>query len=131
MLRSHRRDGGPVLMQQRGEHGLRLDGRVGSPVSAIVSPRRGPLRSQVSRAPPRSTEPTRMLVRLLPALLVTVALALGAHALSSQAFVGLPLSPDLDQEAPSKLVVTRAGDGYVLGFRSVVRNVGDGPLIVS
>jgi hypothetical protein len=72
-----------------------------------------------------------MLVRLLPALLATVALALGAHALSSQAAVGPPLFPDLDQEAPSKLVVTRADDGYVLGFRSAVRNVGDGPLIVS
>jgi hypothetical protein len=39
--------------------------------------------------------------------------------------------PDLDQEAPGALVVTRAGDGYRLGFRSAVRNVGDGPLLIS
>jgi hypothetical protein len=42
--------------------------------------------------------------------------------------------PDLDQELPSELDVRRAVvDGrsvYVLGFRSAVRNIGAGPLIV-
>jgi hypothetical protein len=42
--------------------------------------------------------------------------------------------PDLDQEAPSELAV-RAGDGpgaptHRLGFRSAVRNIGAGPLVV-
>src|SRR6187401_3097568 len=41
------------------------------------------------------------------------------------------LLPDLDQEVPSGLEI-QAGRGshYALGFRSAVRNVGDGPLIV-
>src|SRR5215218_1835826 len=76
-----------------------------------------------------------MLVRLLPALLAAVALAFGAHALSSHAAEGVPLLPDLDQEIPANLVVTLAGPRrkptYVLGFRSAVGNVGDGPLIIS
>jgi hypothetical protein len=42
--------------------------------------------------------------------------------------------PDLDQAAPSKLSVTRAGTAehpvYRLGFRSAVANVGDGPLVI-
>jgi serine protease len=45
-----------------------------------------------------------------------------------------PLLPDLDQETPSQLVVEPVGSGaarsYVLGFRSAVRNIGDGPLIL-
>ena len=44
------------------------------------------------------------------------------------------LLPDLDQEAPSELAVrTAVVEGrtiWVLGFRSAVRNIGDGPLIV-
>src|SRR5689334_18336362 len=44
--------------------------------------------------------------------------------------------PDLEQEAPSGLVLTSGAPGahpgrYYLGFRSAVRNVGDGPLIIS
>jgi glucose/arabinose dehydrogenase len=43
--------------------------------------------------------------------------------------------PDLDQETPARLDVrlgvTSAGHrSYVLGFRSAIRNIGDGPLIV-
>jgi hypothetical protein len=38
--------------------------------------------------------------------------------------------PDLDQEAPQDIVVRRDGASWRLGFRSAVRNVGDGPLIV-
>jgi hypothetical protein len=44
------------------------------------------------------------------------------------------LLPDLDQETPSELAIRAVvADGrsiYVLGFRSAVRNIGDGPLIV-
>jgi Lysyl oxidase len=76
-----------------------------------------------------------MLRRLLP---VIVALALGA-AVASSAGGPHELSPssqrlpDLDQELPWNLEVTRdeARGGYRLGFSSAVRNVGAGPLIVS
>jgi serine protease len=44
------------------------------------------------------------------------------------------LLPDLDQETPSELTVEAIGSGstrtYRLGFRSAVRNIGDGPLIL-
>jgi hypothetical protein len=76
-----------------------------------------------------------MLLRLLPAFVAAVGLGLGAHALSSHAATGVPLLPDLDQETPADLVLSLAGERrhptYVLGFRSAVRNVGDGPLIIS
>jgi hypothetical protein len=43
--------------------------------------------------------------------------------------------PDLDQEVPSELEITAAGPSarpvYRLGFRSAVRNVGRGPLVIS
>jgi hypothetical protein len=75
-----------------------------------------------------------MSIRLVPALIAAMILGLAAHALSGQAAAGVPLLPDLDQEAPSQLVVSLADSGrhaqYVLGFRSAVRNVGDGPLII-
>jgi hypothetical protein len=38
--------------------------------------------------------------------------------------------PDLDQRAPSGLVVTRSGDRVRLGFASAVDNVGTGPALV-
>jgi serine protease len=44
------------------------------------------------------------------------------------------LLPDLDQETPTQLTVMAVGSGnartYVLGFRSAVRNIGNGPLIL-
>jgi serine protease len=44
------------------------------------------------------------------------------------------LLPDLDQEMPTQLTVMSLGSGnartYVLGFRSAVRNIGNGPLIL-
>ncbi len=54
-----------------------------------------------------------------------------ASATSGRTGVPALLLPDLDQEAPSGLEI-QAGRGshYALGFRSAVRNVGDGPLIV-
>jgi hypothetical protein len=73
-----------------------------------------------------------VLIRLLPALVVAALLGLAAHALSSHASEGVPLLPDLDQEAPSNLVVSVTGKSrYLLGFRSAVRNVGAGPLIIA
>ncbi|MCW2766492.1 MAG: Quinoprotein glucose dehydrogenase [Nocardioides sp.] len=42
--------------------------------------------------------------------------------------------PDLDQETPTQLAVREQVSGgtrsYLLGFRSAIRNVGDGPLII-
>jgi len=77
-----------------------------------------------------------MLGRLLP---VIIALVLGAVAVASSAGGPHALSPasqhlpDLDQEVPWNLEVTRdeARGGYRLGFSSAVRNVGAGPLVVS
>lgn len=71
-----------------------------------------------------------MLIRLLPALVFAALLALGVHALSAPA-AGVPRLPDLDQEPPSELVITRAKGEYRLGFRSAVRNIGAGPLIIT
>lgn len=72
---------------------------------------------------------------------VLAAIALCAVALAAAAGGREPfaadsaLLPDLDQELPSDLEITPGGPGarrqQRLGFRSAVRNVGDGPLIVS
>jgi hypothetical protein len=78
-----------------------------------------------------------ILLRLIPALLavlvISVAAALVAHSADAGA-AGSPLLPDLDQETPSALIVTRVGPPgqpeYRLGFRSAVRNIGAGPFIV-
>jgi hypothetical protein len=76
-----------------------------------------------------------MFRRLLP---VVLALVLGALAVafsaggSQEAAPTAQRLPDLDQEAPWNLEVTRDVRGaYRLGFSSAVRNVGSGPLIVS
>ena len=78
-----------------------------------------------------------VVLRLIPALLAAVVLAAAAVLVSASAdagSAGRARLPDLDQEAPSALVVTRVGPPeqpeYLLGFRSAVRNVGDGPLII-
>ena len=71
-----------------------------------------------------------MLIRLLPAVLASLLLAAGAYAVSPSPG-GTRVLPDLDQEPPSDLIVTQAGGQYRLGFRSAVRNLGDGPLILS
>src|SRR5262245_25656770 len=70
-----------------------------------------------------------MLIRVLPALGAGVVLLAGAHTLEPGPSDAPELLPDLVQEAPSHLVVTRAGREYRLGFRSAVRNVGRGPLL--
>jgi hypothetical protein len=72
-------------------------------------------------------------MRLLPALLAAAVIAVAAVLVSAAADAGSagpPRLPDLDQELPTRLIVTRAGDEYRLGFRSAVRNIGDGPLII-
>ncbi len=78
----------------------------------------------------------RALIRTTPALCAGVLLAIGAasvdqHAARAAAAAGERL-PDLEQEVPAQLVITRAArrPHWRLGFRSAVRNVGDGPLIL-
>jgi hypothetical protein len=71
-----------------------------------------------------------MLLRLLPALLATLLLAAAASALPRGDADAPQLLPDLEQEPPSQLIVTRAKGTYRLGFRSAVRNVGAGPLVI-
>ena len=65
---------------------------------------------------------------LLAAVLVAALTAPGGGAATRE------LLPDLDQEFPSDLRVILVGTpgngGYRLGFRSAVRNIGDGPLII-
>src|SRR3954447_23800274 len=77
-----------------------------------------------------------MSARLLT-LAAAAALSLAAVcAAQAGAATGDLRLPDLEQEPPSGLVLTSgAASGhpgrYYLGFRSAVRNVGDGPLIIS
>src|SRR4051812_49687101 len=79
---------------------------------------------------PRSSRWRGPAVRVAPALVAGVLILAGARALPGHA-AGMSLLPDLAQEVPSKLVVTHAGRGYWLGFRSAVGNVGAGPLLIS
>jgi hypothetical protein len=76
-------------------------------------------------------------LRLLPALLAAAVIAAAAALVATSAdagSAGRARLPDLDQEVPSRLVVVRAGSPaqpeFRLGFRSAVRNVGDGPLTI-
>jgi hypothetical protein len=71
------------------------------------------------------------LVRVVPALAATALMVPAALALGGTAPQGTPLLPDLDQEQPTELILTKPRHaGWRLGFRSAVRNVGDGPLII-
>jgi glucose/arabinose dehydrogenase len=72
----------------------------------------------------------RALVRLLPAFAAILVLIPAALAAGGSRQEGGALLPDLDQEMPTQLVITRARDTWRLGFRSAVRNIGDGPLII-
>jgi hypothetical protein len=77
-----------------------------------------------------------MLRRLLPVLAAVAVCTAAVAAAAGGSREPAPASqrlPDLDQEAPWNLVVTRdkARGGYRLGFSSAVRNLGAGPLIVS
>src|SRR4051812_19539165 len=78
----------------------------------------------------------RALIRTVPALAAAVLLAIAAvavdqHGARAAAAAGERL-PDLDQEVPGGLVITRAArrPRWRLGFRSAVKNVGEGPLIL-
>ena len=69
-----------------------------------------------------------MLLRLLPAVAAAAALAaLLALGGPGRAAPEQGRLPDLDQETPSRIGVS----GGRLGFASAVRNVGEGPLVVS
>jgi glucose/arabinose dehydrogenase len=84
----------------------------------------------------------RLLVRMFASVGVVAIVAgafavqMGHAATSNQSLTGPSLDrlPDLDQETPSQLQIkvfqSAAGPSYHLGFRSAVRNVGVGPLIV-
>jgi Lysyl oxidase len=76
------------------------------------------------------TSSRRALVRLIPALAAVALIVPAALAAGGSTPQGRALLPDLDQETPSQLILTKARIGWRLGFRSAVRNVGDGPLII-
>jgi glucose/arabinose dehydrogenase len=74
----------------------------------------------------------RVLPTVIGLALSLVAIAIAVHAPAATA--GSERLPDLDQAAPSDLVITFAGTRarpeYRLGFSSAVSNIGDGPLII-
>jgi hypothetical protein len=72
----------------------------------------------------------RLLLRLLPALAGIALMIPAAIAADNDSPTLEPVLPDLDQEAPGELVLTKARGQWRLGFRSAVRNVGAGPLII-
>jgi hypothetical protein len=78
-----------------------------------------------------------VVLRVLPAVVACAlaAIAIAAGVQASAAGGGPSRLPDLDQLAPTDLVLTRAGTDakpqYRLGFTSAVSNVGDGPLIIN
>jgi hypothetical protein len=72
----------------------------------------------------------RSLLRLLPAVAAIAAMVPTALAVGGPTPEEEPLLPDLDQETPSGLVLTKARTGWRLGFDSAVRNIGAGPLII-
>ena len=74
----------------------------------------------------------RVLPTVIAMVVSAVALVIAGRAISAP--TGAEKLPDLVQVTPTDLVITRSGSGaaasYVLGFRSAVSNVGDGPLII-
>jgi hypothetical protein len=72
----------------------------------------------------------RIILRLVPAAVAIAALVPAALAVNSAPLQGQRLLPDLDQEAPSGLLLVHSPRGWQLGFASAVRNVGAGPLII-
>lgn len=85
---------------------------------------------------PRDPKRTR-LAALVAVALVAFAAGSAVVVVAAQANRGsaaAPLLPDLDQEVPSDLRLQTLGrtgaHSYRLGFRSAVRNVGDGALVI-
>jgi hypothetical protein len=80
------------------------------------------------------TRANRVVVRLLPALAGIAVMVPAALAVDGSGEPGDPLLPDLQQEVPTQLVLTKARKSghatWLLGFRSAVSNVGAGPLII-
>lgn len=72
----------------------------------------------------------RALVRLIPAAAAIAAMIPATIAVSGVSLEGARVLPDLDQEPPSGLILTRGAHGWRLGFNSAVRNIGAGPLII-
>jgi hypothetical protein len=70
------------------------------------------------------------LVRVLPAIAAIALIVPAALAVAGPELQGERLLPDLDQETPTELILTKGRHGWRLGFRSAVRNIGDGPLII-
>jgi hypothetical protein len=71
------------------------------------------------------------LARVIPALAAIGLMVPAAIALGGPAPQGEPLLPDLDQEMPTQLILTKTRHvGWRLGFQSAVSNVGAGPLII-
>jgi hypothetical protein len=76
-----------------------------------------------------------LLLRVVPVAGALAAVAAAVAAAVPSGAQAPALLPDLDQEAPRQLEITRSGDArrpvYRLGFRSAVRNLGRGPLLIS
>jgi len=76
----------------------------------------------------------RSILRVVPALAAGLLMIPAALGTSGAASEGKPLLPDLDQESPTQLVITKVSkpgrSSWRLGFASAVRNIGAGPLIV-
>jgi hypothetical protein len=81
----------------------------------------------------RLVAPLGLAATLAAALVVGVGATV--HSTASDKAVAVERLPDLDQETPSQLEIREQVSGgrqsYLLGFRSAVRNIGDGPLIVN
>ncbi len=68
--------------------------------------------------------------RALVAGVAAAACLAGGHGARGTSSGGVELLPDLLQERPQDLSVQRVRGRQLLGFRSAVENVGDGPLII-
>jgi hypothetical protein len=81
----------------------------------------------------RIVAPVGLAAALAAALIVGVGATV--HSTASDKDAATEQLPDLDQETPSQLEIREHVSGgrrsYLLGFRSAVRNIGDGPLIVN
>ena len=76
----------------------------------------------------------RVLIPVLGAFILALTVVVSVAGAAGRGPSGAELLPDLDQEFPSDLRVIRTGSAaapsYRLGFRSAVRNIGDGPLVI-